>query len=80
MRIGRWKLVRNYPQAWELYDLDADRTELHDLAAQHPQRVADMAAQYDAWAARCGVIPREQILELMKGQGVTRAFWEKPQT
>jgi arylsulfatase len=80
VRIGRWKLVRNYPQAWELYDLDADRTELHDLAAQHPQRVADMAAQYDAWAARCGVIPREQILELMKGQGVTRAFWEKPQT
>ena len=80
VRIGRWKLVRNYPQAWELYDLDADRTELHDIAAQHPQRVADMAAQYDAWAARCGVIPREQILELMKGQGVTRAFWEKPQT
>jgi arylsulfatase len=80
VRIGPWKLVRNYPQAWELYDLDADRTELHDIAAQHPQRVADMAAQYDAWAARCGVIPREQILELMKGQGVTRAFWEKPQT
>ncbi len=66
-----------YPGAWELYDMEADRTELHDLAAQHPERVADMARQYDAWAARCGVIPREKIVALMKSQGVTRAFWEK---
>jgi hypothetical protein len=74
-----WKLVRNYPAAWELYDMVTDRTELHDLAAVYPERVADMAQQYDAWAARCGVIPRAQILALMKGQGVTRAFWEKPE-
>ena len=43
VRIGRWKLVKRYPRAWELYDIDADRTELHDLAAQQPERVADMA-------------------------------------
>ncbi len=77
VRIGRWKLVKRYPQAWELYDMDADRTELHDLATAEPDRVADMAARYDAWAARCGVIPREKIVALMRGQGVTRAFWEK---
>ena len=77
VRIGQWKLVKRYPRPWELYDLDADRTELRDLAAQHPERVADMAGQYDAWAARCGVIPREQIVTLMSSQGVTRAFWEK---
>lgn len=79
VRIGKWKLVRNYPAAWELYDMEADRTELHDLAAVHPARVTDMARQYDAWAVRCGVIPRERILSLMKRQGVTRAFWEKPE-
>ena len=33
VRIGKWKLVRNYPGPWELYDMEADRTELHDLAA-----------------------------------------------
>ncbi len=77
MREGRWKLVRKYPGDWELYDMEADRTELNDLAARHPERVRAMAAQYDAWAARCGVIPRDQIVALMKGQGVTRAFWEK---
>ena len=57
--------------------MDADRTELHDLAASEPDRVRSMAAQYDAWAQRCGVLDREKIVTLMKGQGVTRAFWEK---
>jgi arylsulfatase A-like enzyme len=77
VRIGRWKLVKRYPGPWELYDMEADRTELHDLAAAHPDRVADMAHQYEAWAVRCGVIPREKIVALMRRQGVTRAFWEK---
>ena len=75
-RIGRWKLVRRHPHAWELYDLDADRTELNDLSVQQPERVRDMAVQYEAWATRCGVKPREQIVTLMRSQGVTRAFWE----
>lgn len=76
VRIGKWKLVRKHPGAWELYDMEADRTELNDLAAEQPERVRDMAAQYEAWAQRCGVIPREQIVALMRSQGVTRAFWE----
>ena len=81
VRIGQWKLVRKLSAApWELYDMEADRTELHDLAAQHPERVADMARQYEAWAARCGVIPREKIVALMRSQGVTRAFWEKDES
>ena len=77
VRIGQWKLVKRYPLDWELYDLEADRTELNDLAAKHPARVAEMAAQYDAWAERCGVIARDKIVALMSSQGVTRAFWEK---
>jgi len=77
VRIGKWKLVKRYPRDWELYDMDADRTELRDLAASDPERVRSMAAQYDAWAKRCGVLDREKIITLMKGQGVTRAFWEK---
>jgi arylsulfatase len=36
-----------------------------------------MTLQYEAWAKRCGVLPREKIVELMRSQGVTRAFWEK---
>jgi arylsulfatase A-like enzyme len=75
VRIGKWKLVRNYPEPWELYDMEADRTERNDLAAQHPDRVREMNAQYEAWAQRCGVIPREKILEMMKAQA-GKAFWE----
>ncbi len=62
VRMGAWKLVRKYPGAWELYDMQADRTELHDLSSQYPDQVREMSAAYDAWAGRCGVIPREQEL------------------
>ena len=77
VRIGPWKLVRKHPGPWELYDMARDRTELNDLAAQHPERVQEMARQYDDWARRCGVIAREQIVALMRSQGVTKAFWEE---
>ena len=77
VRIGKWKLVKRYPRDWELYEMDADRTELNDLAAEQPDRVRSMAAQYDAWAKRCGVLDRDRVVALMRGQGVTRAFWEK---
>lgn len=77
VRIGKWKLVKRYPSDWELYDMESDRTELHDLAKNQQDRVADMVAQYEAWALRCGVIPRDRVVALMRSQGVTRAFWEK---
>ncbi|MEI8401466.1 MAG: arylsulfatase [Alcaligenaceae bacterium] len=76
VRIGHWKLVRDYPNAWELYNLEEDRTELHNLARQKPERVAAMSLEYEAWAKRCGVLPREGVVALMRSQGVTRAFWE----
>lgn len=58
VRQGRWKLVAKGPAGpWELYDVEADRTETHDLAAEQPDRVGRMAAQWEAWAGRAGVIP-----------------------
>ena len=38
---------------WELYDMEADRCELNDLARQFPHRVAEMTGQWDAWYERC---------------------------
>jgi arylsulfatase len=58
VRDGRWKLVAKGPAGqWELYDMDADRSEMHDLAAKEPDRVKAMAAQWETWAHRVGVIP-----------------------
>jgi arylsulfatase len=46
LRQGPWKLVSAKLGRWELYNLDQDRTELNDLAAEQPQRVAAMAAEW----------------------------------
>ena len=37
IRDGQWKLVAKADQPWELYDMDADRTEMNNLAAQQPK-------------------------------------------
>jgi arylsulfatase len=61
MRRGPWKLVRKYPGEWELYNMESDRTELTDLAAKDPARSREMAAAWQAWADRAGVLPWEQV-------------------
>jgi len=57
VRCGRWKLVREHPGPWELYDMAVDRSELTDLAPHHPTLVAELAVEYERWAERVGVIP-----------------------
>lgn len=62
IRKGRWKLVMlPSAAAWELYDIDADRTESRDLAAGKPEVVRELSEEYDRWAQRCGVVPWNQI-------------------
>jgi arylsulfatase len=61
---GRYKLVSRFPDRWELYDLEADRCEMHDLAATQPARVASMTAAYDRWAKRCNVLPWEEVRKI----------------
>jgi len=60
-RLGRWKLVSRHPEGWELYDLEADRTEMRNLAEQHPERVRELSRQYEQWARRCEVAPWDKL-------------------
>lgn len=60
LREGKWKLVAKENQAWELYDIAADRTEMNNLAAKHPEKVKELAAKWNAWAARANVLPLGQ--------------------
>jgi arylsulfatase len=57
IRVGPWKLVSKYPGDWELYDLNKDRTEMHDLSSTHHERVKEMSAQWETWSKRVGVLP-----------------------
>ena len=59
VRSGQWKLVSEYGRPWELYDMQADRTELRDLAVSRAGRAtaATLARAWDEWAQRCGVSP-----------------------
>ena len=60
VRHGKWKLVAEHGKAWELYDLDADRTELHDVARHHLEVAADLQRRYERWAASVGVVPWDE--------------------
>ena len=65
-RRGRWKLVREFAHPWELYDLAADRSELHDLAAEQPALARELAADWNAWARRVGLIPWQVTLDIYR--------------
>jgi arylsulfatase len=61
LRQGKWKLVAVVRGQWELYDLEADRTERNNLAAKEPAKVKELAALYQTWADKVGVVPWEKL-------------------
>jgi arylsulfatase A-like enzyme len=62
-----WKAVTNHPtisgwshfndDTWELYHTDVDRAELHDLAAQQPEKVRELVNLWFAEAGANGAFP-----------------------
>lgn len=66
VRKGPWKATRivNYllPSAalnldhdWQLYDMDADRGETRDLAAENPEKLQELVEEWKAYVTRVGV-------------------------
>jgi arylsulfatase len=55
VRDGKWKLAWARQGPWELFDMDADRTEMYDLADQMPRRLSDMKRAWETWARSHGV-------------------------
>ena len=82
VRQGKWKIVAGYNSDWELYDMEADRTELNNLAGQNPGKVDELALMYDEWAVRVGVRPWDVVSEARRAaqlhmDEVTRKYREK---
>lgn len=80
IRDGNWKLVSKHPQGWELFDMQQDRTEQHDVATAHPEQVQRLSHLWQAWADRVGVaewpLPRKKRQPVEKKN--SRANKRKP--
>ncbi len=59
IRAGNWKLVSVGKEgAWELYNLSTDRSEMHDLATEHPEKVQELE---QAWNGRLEEIQTQAL-------------------
>jgi arylsulfatase len=67
VRYKNWKLVKFEEYPWELYDMDTDGTEMHDLAGRNPEIVKQLSDAYEGWAKRANVLKREEYLKYLNG-------------
>jgi arylsulfatase len=73
VRRGEWKLRWQFKPfgkgEWELFNVVADPTERQDLAAQHPEKVRELLAFWDDYAAAYNVIlPNRSMFETLEDQ------------
>ncbi len=60
IRQGKWKLVMdNELGAWELYDLEADRTETNNIVNLYPEQAEQMIKMWQDWAEEVEVWPKK---------------------
>ena len=52
VREGQWKLVMRHKLAWQLFDMEADRTEQHDVSKEHPEIASRLESAWTGWALR----------------------------
>lgn len=73
LRLGKWKLVwTNFSKKWELYDIQTDRSEMHDLADQFPDKVKQMDKQWNDWAEKSYV---EKAKVAQPGKGMPKIYY-----
>ncbi len=60
VRLGKYKLVSKWNKAseynWELYDLEADRSEMNDIIEKMPGKAAELITLWKGWAKKAEVL------------------------
>ena len=51
VRSGPWKAVKKFKEDWELYNMDDDRTEQHNMIKERPAVAQLLIQQWEDWAA-----------------------------
>ncbi|UOQ61243.1 arylsulfatase [Leucobacter rhizosphaerae] len=86
---GAWKALSPVPPAreegaaggrWELYHLETDPTETRDLAAEQPERVAELAERWRDEAWRNAVLPLDDDGSLHRTRPDSEAALAEPVT
>lgn len=54
------------PNAWELYDLSAGRSESEDLSRPFPEKLEELKAKWRAWAKSSDVLPYPETRDSLR--------------
>lgn len=84
LRYGDWKIVYipkpKGPERWQLYNLERDPGEIHDLAETEPERLGQLLKLWDQYVLETGVIPLNpdlgKFLEATEAQMPENAWME----
>jgi hypothetical protein len=62
LRKGKWKGIWNADlEQLELYELQMDRTELFDIATDHPQLASELSIKAREWLGACQKLPKGPV-------------------
>ena len=83
---GGWKILFLAPpygeSEWHLYNLEADPQELSSVAGEHPEKLAEMMAEWEAYSKSVGYIQAsgERVLSRMSPEELFSRYGHQPTT
>lgn len=69
VRDGKWKLVSSwFDLSWELYNVEKDPTELHDVSGEFPDIRDELIGKYELWAETNNVLSYPELEDLRQNR------------
>lgn len=77
VRKGEWKIVwTNFDQRWQLYQIDSDRSELHDRAKDFPDKVKELEKLWLQWS-QTHFVEQEKVIQ--PSSGMPKIYYARDQ-